>query len=126
MCVAAGIFVVCLCAAPGCRSKFAAALDSPRAMGRIGMALWSFAASTIHGSGMMLVPALVPLCLGNSPARDVAASGSLTLAVAAVAVHGLAMLGTQALVAVGTVSGVGRAHRWCTHRWPNGRHAPSG
>ena len=64
-----------------------------------GLALWSFMMSTAHGAGMMLVPALAPLCAGA------AVSGPLALALAAVAVHLAAMLavtgGVGALVARG-------------------------
>ena len=64
-----------------------------------GLALWSFIAATLQGSGLMLVPALVPLCLSASPAREITASGSLGLALAAVAVHMAAMLSVTALAA---------------------------
>ncbi len=60
------------------------------------LALASFAATTVQGAGMMLVPALVPLCLGASPAREITASGSLALALAAAGVHTAAMLATTA------------------------------
>ena len=66
-----------------------------------GMALWSFLMATAHGAGMMLVPALVPLCLAGNPARAITASGSLTLGLAAVAVHTTAMLATTGIVAAG-------------------------
>ena len=65
-----------------------------------GLALGSFMAATLHGSGMMLVPALVPPCLSNGPAKEITASGSLLLALAAVAVHMAAMLGVMAVVAL--------------------------
>jgi hypothetical protein len=65
------------------------------------LALWSFVATTLQGSGLMLVPALVPLCLSASPARELTASGSLLLALAAVAVHMAAMLAVTAAVASG-------------------------
>lgn len=76
--------------------------------GRAGLALWSFIAATAHGSGLMLVPALVPLCLGASPAREVTASGSLLAALAAVAVHLGAMLAVTALLATGACRLLGR------------------
>ena len=38
---------------------------------------WSFLMATAHGAGLMLVPALVPLCLADNPAREITASGSL-------------------------------------------------
>jgi hypothetical protein len=44
------------------------------------------------GTGLMLVPALVPLCLPETPARELTASGSMLLALAAVGVHAAAML----------------------------------
>jgi hypothetical protein len=67
--------------------------------GRAGLALWSFAMATLHGAGMMLVPALVPLCLSGSPAREITASGSVLLALAAVGVHLAAMLAVTGGVA---------------------------
>ncbi|TMH14342.1 MAG: hypothetical protein E6H65_00430 [Betaproteobacteria bacterium] len=74
--------------------------------GHAGLALWSFVMATAHGAGMMIVPALIPLCLGDSPAREITASGSLTLALAAVAVHMAAMLAVTGLVATGVCRGV--------------------
>ena len=63
-----------------------------------GLALWSFMMSTVHGAGMMLVPALIPLCLADTPAREITASGSTLLALAAVAVHMAAMLAVTGAV----------------------------
>lgn len=68
--------------------------------GRAGLALWSCLVASAHGSGLMLVPALVPLCLSASPAREITASGSLGLALAAVAVHMAAMLAVTAALAL--------------------------
>jgi hypothetical protein len=74
--------------------------------GHAGIALWSFLMATAHGAGMMLVPALVPLCLADGPAREITASGSLALALAAVAVHTSAMLATTGVIAAGVCRGV--------------------
>jgi hypothetical protein len=63
----------------------------------IGLALWSFMMSTAHGAGLMLVPALIPLCVGKAPAMTT--SGALTMALAAVAVHTAAMLAVTGLIA---------------------------
>jgi len=129
------LFLAFLCRGLVGRPQPGAAPDTPHtprtphtlhANGRFCIALWSFVASTAHGSGMMLVPALVPLCLGDSPARDITASGSLPLALAAVVVHTLSMLGTQALVASGTVLGVVQARRRCVHHSPGGRDESPG
>ena len=83
----------------------------PRPMTRArhaGIALWSFLMATAHGSGLMLVPALVPLCLAGNPARAITASGSLMLALAAVAVHTAAMLVVTGAIATGVCRGFAR------------------
>jgi len=71
-----------------------------------GIALWSFLMATAHGAGLMLVPGLVPLCLADNPAREITASGSLVLALAAVGVHTAAMLVTTGVIATGVCRGV--------------------
>ncbi|KQW46575.1 MULTISPECIES: hypothetical protein [unclassified Roseateles] len=86
---------------------------------KAGLALWSGLVASVHGSGLMLVPALVPICLSASPAREITASGSLLLALAAVAVHMATMMAVTAVMALG-----GRA-AW--RRWISilGAHDPS-
>jgi hypothetical protein len=79
--------------------------------GHAGIALWSFLMATAHGAGLMLVPALVPLCLSDGPARAITASGSLVLALAAVGVHTAAMLLTTGVIASSVCRGVVR----CSH-----------
>ncbi|MGO1001144.1 hypothetical protein [Lysobacter sp. CA196] len=80
--------------------------------GRVGIACWSFLMATTHGSGLMLVPALVPMCLSGSPAREITASGSLILAFAAVALHMAATLATTGVIAAAVSRGVAsQAHR---------------
>jgi len=74
--------------------------------GHAGIALWSFLMATAHGAGLMLVPALVPLCLADNPAREIIASGSVVLALAAVGVHTAAMLVTTGVIATGVCRGV--------------------
>ena len=73
--------------------------------GHAGLALWSFMMSTAHGAGLMLVPALIPLCMGDAPAREITASGSLALALAAVCVHTAAMLAVTGVIATGICHG---------------------
>ena len=70
-----------------------------------GIALGSFLMTTAHGAGLMLVPALVPLCLADNPAREITASGSMALALAAVGVHMIAMLLTTGVVAAAACRG---------------------
>jgi len=69
--------------------------------GGLAPGLWSFIVATGHGAGLILVPALAPLCLSGVPGSEITASGSLLLALAAVVVH----LG--AMLAVVTMAGVG-------------------
>jgi hypothetical protein len=76
--------------------------------GPAGLALWSFVMATAHGAGMMLLPALVPLCLADSPAREITASGSLGMALAAVGVHTAAMLATIGAIAGGLCRSIAR------------------
>jgi hypothetical protein len=73
--------------------------------GHAGLALWSFMMSTAHGAGLMLVPAFIPLCMANTPAREITASGSLMLALAAVGVHTAAMLAVTGGIACGICRG---------------------
>ena len=84
------------------------------AAGHAGLALWSLAMGTAQGAGMMLVPTLIPLCVAGSPAREITASGSVSLAFAAVALHLAAMLAATAVA--GALAGsawtvCGRARR---------------
>lgn len=76
--------------------------------GHAGIALWSFLMASAHGAGLMLVPALLPLCLSDTPAREITASGSVLLALAGIAVHLAAMLLTTALVAAAVCRGLAR------------------
>jgi hypothetical protein len=64
--------------------------------GFAGLVVWSFLMATAHGAGLMLVPALIPLC-GTAP--SVGAS-PLALSLAATVVHTAAMLLVTGTVAV--------------------------
>jgi hypothetical protein len=99
------------------------ALHAPA--GHAGLALWSFMMSTAHGAGLMLVPALIPLCIGDATGRKVSGSGSLLLALAAVGVHTAAMLVITGLVAAGACRGFDAGAQWIRRirrrRTPSGR-----
>lgn len=102
---------------------FAAALGvhlsgrTPKAMrapaGHAGLALWSFTMATAHGSGLMLVPALLPLCMGDASAPEASAAGSMMLAFAAIGVHTAAMLAVTGLIATGVCCSFRAGGRWC-------------
>jgi hypothetical protein len=76
----------------------------------VGLAVWSFMMASAHGAGLMLVPALLPLERGATDHIHAAGhvmSGSLAVAVAAVGVHTLAMLGVTGIVALVVYEWVG-------------------
>ncbi|ADU38618.1 hypothetical protein [Variovorax paradoxus] len=80
--------------------------------GHAGLALWSFMMSTAHGAGLMLVPALIPLCMTDGAGQQIAASDSLMLAFAAVGVHTAAMLVVTGLIASGVCRGFDAGACW--------------
>lgn len=68
--------------------------------GLAGLALWSFLMATAHGAGVMVLPALIPLCLADSPLGTIAAEGSIGLTLAAVGIHTAAMLAVTGAIAI--------------------------
>jgi hypothetical protein len=64
--------------------------------GLAGLVLWSFLMATAHGAGLMLLPALMPLCTG----LPVLGTASLLISLAAVAVHMVATLAVTGVVAL--------------------------
>ena len=70
-----------------------------------GLMIWSFLMATAHGAGLMLLPALLPLCVSGGPAAELLQTGSVTIVLAAVALHTAAMLAVTAVVAI-------VAYRW--------------
>lgn len=73
--------------------------------GLAGLALWSFLMATAHGAGMMILPALMPLCLGEIPSTATTSSSVGAIAIAAVLVHSAAMLAVTGAVA------------WVVYKW---------
>lgn len=74
--------------------------------GSLGLGLWSFMIATAHGAGLMLLPALLPLCITEAPGRGSSASGPLALALEALLVHTAAMLLTAAAISLGLCRGI--------------------
>jgi hypothetical protein len=67
--------------------------------GMIGLAAWSFLMALAHGAGLMLFPALLPLCMPETGGTG-SIMGSTGLALAAVALHSATMLAVAGTVAV--------------------------
>jgi hypothetical protein len=77
--------------------------------GFAGLTLWSFLMATAHGAALMILPVVMPLCLAASPLRNMEASGSTAVTLAAVGIHTGAMLAVTALIAVVVYQWVGLA-----------------
>lgn len=78
--------------------------------GMLGLGVWSFVMATAHGAGLMLVPVLLPLApLDAAHGHHVMAGASLSVALAAVALHTLAMIAVTGVIAVVVHEWVGLA-----------------
>jgi hypothetical protein len=64
--------------------------------GSAGLVLWSFLMATAHGAGLMLIPALIPLC----GSMALLSPGSVLISLAAVGLHTAATLIVTGTVAV--------------------------
>jgi hypothetical protein len=76
--------------------------------GLLGLAAWSFVMASAHGAGLMLVPALLPLCASSVPAAPLTGSALLP-ALAALGLHAAAMLATIALISFAVYNWIGVA-----------------
>lgn len=65
-----------------------------------GLFVWSFLMANAHGAGLMLIPAVVPLCLAASPTHALTLGSSLSVGLAALSLHTAAMLATIGLVSI--------------------------
>ncbi len=77
--------------------------------GYVGLAVWSFLMANAHGAGLMLIPAVIPLCLAAAPLHELTAGGSASIAVAALALHTATMLAAIAIIAIAVYKLVGVA-----------------
>ena len=72
--------------------------------GLAGLGAWSFLMAMAHGAGLMLIPLLAPIGampgMGDMPGHHGMVVDALLPALAAVAIHSLAMLATTAVIAV--------------------------
>ena len=77
-------------------------------VGFAGLAAWSFLMASAHGAGLMLIPVVLPLCLAASPGGELGAV-ALPTALAALAVHSLAMLAVTGIIALVVYQWIGVA-----------------
>lgn len=77
--------------------------------GLAGLFLWSFLMANAHGAGLMLIPAVIPLCLAATPAHGLTAAGSVPIALLALGLHTLAMLATIAAISIAVYRWIGVA-----------------
>ena len=73
--------------------------------GFAGLFLWSFLMASAHGAGLMLVPALIPLCTGMSGVG----AGSIWMSAAATGLHTVTMLLVTGVIAVAVYDWLGLA-----------------
>lgn len=77
--------------------------------GMVGLVIWSFVMASAHGAGLMLVPVLLPLARVESLPGHPLAGASLSVWLAAVIVHTLAMIAVTGVIAVAVYEWVGLA-----------------
>lgn len=77
-------------------------------VGVAGLTAWSFLMATAHGAGLMLVPALMPICFGSILGAT-SIGQAFTVALAGVLVHSGAMLAVTALIALVVYEWIGLA-----------------
>jgi len=73
--------------------------------GLIGLGVWSFLIATAHGAGLMLWPALMPLCIGAG--AEPGTTGPVATALLGIGVHTAAMLIVTAAMAIAVYEWVG-------------------
>lgn len=77
--------------------------------GYAGLGVWSFLMANAHGAGLMLIPAVIPLCIAAAPAHQLTAGGSAPIALAALGLHTGAMLAAIAIISIAVYKWVGVA-----------------
>ena len=72
-----------------------------------GLFAWSFLMANAHGAGLMLIPAVIPLCLAASPTHALTVGSSLSVGLAALSLHTAAMLATIGIVSIAVYKWIG-------------------
>ncbi|RAR68058.1 hypothetical protein C7401_101297 [Paraburkholderia unamae] len=69
-------------------------------VGFVGLAAWSALMATLHGAGLMLMPAMLPLCGGGAGGLASGAGNPLAVPLALTALHTLTTLATTGAIAL--------------------------
>lgn len=88
--------------------------------GLAGLLAWSFLMASAHGAGLMLVPAVAPLCFSGNEISGTTIAGALVTSLAAVGIHTLVMIGVSGIIAILVYDwiGVGFLRRgWINFDW---------
>jgi hypothetical protein len=88
--------------------------------GLAGLLAWSFLMASAHGAGLMLVPAVAPLCFSGNEISGTTIAGALVTSLAAVGLHTAVMVGVSGIIAVLVYDwiGVGFLRRgWINFDW---------
>src|SRR5215472_13619176 len=88
--------------------------------GLAGLLAWSFLMASAHGAGLMLVPAVAPLCFSGNEMSGMTIASALVTSLAAVGIHTVAMVGVSGIIAVLVYDwiGVGFLRRgWINFDW---------
>lgn len=87
--------------------------------GFAGLAAWSALMATLHGAGLMLMPAMLPLC-GGAQGAGTGVAHTLTVSLQFTVLHTLATLATTAVIALAAYEyvGLGLLRRgWINFDW---------
>jgi hypothetical protein len=68
--------------------------------GFAGLLAWSFLMASAHGAGLMLVPAVIPLCFSGGEVSVKIAADALLASLAAVGIHTAVMVSVSGLIAI--------------------------
>src|SRR6516162_3491276 len=88
--------------------------------GLAGLLVWSFLMASAHGAGLMLVPAVFPLCFASGEVSGVTVAGATITPLAAVSVHTAVMVIVSGIIAILVYDwiGVGFLRRgWISFDW---------
>ena len=77
--------------------------------GLVGLFAWSFVMASAHGAGLMILPALIPLCTSGAAPPPTLADTAILPALAALGVHTAAMLATITVISLAVYSWMGVA-----------------